>query len=585
MQVQDFLARYKQGERDFAHVDLSGAILTGVNLQDLDLTGANLTGANLSWSFLSRAKLSGACLRQADLRHTTLAGANLNQAILSGVNLSKADLRLAHLQEADLNWAILEEADLSGADLQGAKLDQSNLERSKLQDAQLMRAEFMEANLRRASLISANLSNANLREASLEAANLREAILVRTNLTEANLTGVCLRSANLNQADLHRVVLIGADLSEASLHSADLSRANLTGAYLLKTSLRKAYLLRANLQDVLLLRADLSEANLRGADLRRADLSGAYLSDTGLSETDLSEAYLLESHLIRTNLERAQMTGICIDNWRIEDVDFSKVDCRYVFTQFNQANKSPTNRYPIGRDFEPGELAEQYRADSSNIEIDFKEEPNWEALVFTLAQLEHESSELNLTIKSFESAAGQYLLRVATNRLVNAKILRSRILQIYPEMIQRLAVRRPQILTLLGVEARPEENSEATSDDTLIQAPLPPRPSKDKEKQMQIYQEVVRQIDAILMSQEPENFVGSVQRLMDYLKRQGISTEEIQKKIIGQAIMRRAQRDPTFQKNLLRWEKTAADPARLSAVGSAVRLAIALLWQQQSPRS
>lgn len=580
MQVQDFLARYKQGERDFAHVDLSGAILTGVNLQDLDLTGANLTGANLSWSFFSRAKLSGACLRQADLRHATLTGANLNQAILSGANLSKADLRLSHLQEADLNWAILEEADLGGADLQGAKLDQSNLERSKLQDAQLMRAELMEANLRRASLINANLSNANLREATLESANLRDAILVRSNLTEANLTGVCLRSANLNQADLHRVVLTGADLSEASLHSADLSRANLAGAYLLKTSLRKAYLLRANLQDVLLLRADLSEANLRGADLRRADLSGAYLSDTTLSETDLSEAYFLESHLIRTNLERAQMTGICIENWRIEDVDLSKIDCRYVFTQFNHATKSPTQRYPIGRDLEAGELAQLYREDSSNIEIDFKEEVNWEALVFTLAQLEHESSELNLTVKSFESTAGQYLLRLASNRLVNAKIVRSRILQIYPEMLQRVIVRRPQILSLLGVTVR-QEDAEPTLDEPVPATPA--RPSKDK--QMQIYQEVLRQIEAILMSQDPENFVGSVQRLMDYLKRQGISTEEIQKKVIGQAIMRRAQRDPTFQQNLLRWEKAATDPARLSTVGSAVRLAIALLWQQQSPRS
>ncbi|HEY9297408.1 MAG TPA: pentapeptide repeat-containing protein, partial [Phormidium sp.] len=69
MQIQDFLTRYKQGERDFAGVDLSGATLTGVNLQDINLTGANLTGANLSWSFFNRAQLANACLRQADVRH------------------------------------------------------------------------------------------------------------------------------------------------------------------------------------------------------------------------------------------------------------------------------------------------------------------------------------------------------------------------------------------------------------------------------------------------------------------------------------------------------------------------------------
>ncbi|MCL1464610.1 pentapeptide repeat-containing protein [Argonema galeatum] len=580
MQVQDFLARYKQGERDFAHIDLSGAILTSVNLQDLDLTGANLTGANLSWSFLSRSKLHGACLRQADLRHATLAGANLNQAILSGANLSKGDLRFAHLQEADLNWAVLEEADLSGADLQGAKLDQSNLERSKLNETQLTKAELMEANLRRASLISANFTNANLREANLESANLREAILIGANLTEANLTGVCLRSANLSQADLHRVVLTGADLSEANLDSADLSRANLAGAYLLKTSLKKAYLLRTNLQDVLLLRSDLSEANLRGADLRRADLSGAYLSDTTLSESDLSEAYLVESHLIRTNLERAQMTGVCIENWHIEDVDLSKVECRYVFTQFNHATKSPTQRYPVGRDLQPGELAKEYLEDSSNIEIDLREEPDWSALIFTITKMEQESPELTLTIKSFESTTGQYLLRLASNRLLNAKIVRSRFLQLYPEMLQRILNCRPQILSLLNIVVR-QENSEQTSGKTLDETvPKKPQSRPSMDKQMQVYQEVLRQIEAILMSQEPEQFVGSLERLLDYLKRQGISTEEIQKKVIGQAIARRAKRDSAFQEHLLKWEKTASDSARMSAVGSAVRLAIALILQQ-----
>ena len=65
MQTQEFLQRYQQGERNFSHIDLSGASLSGINLREIDLTGANLTGANLSWSFLSNAKLIGACLRRA----------------------------------------------------------------------------------------------------------------------------------------------------------------------------------------------------------------------------------------------------------------------------------------------------------------------------------------------------------------------------------------------------------------------------------------------------------------------------------------------------------------------------------------
>jgi uncharacterized protein YjbI with pentapeptide repeats len=57
MQLRNFLDRYRQGERDFSHVDLSGAILTGANLQNINLTGANLTNANLSWASLSNANV------------------------------------------------------------------------------------------------------------------------------------------------------------------------------------------------------------------------------------------------------------------------------------------------------------------------------------------------------------------------------------------------------------------------------------------------------------------------------------------------------------------------------------------------
>jgi uncharacterized protein YjbI with pentapeptide repeats len=576
MQVRDLLERYQQGERDFAHVDLSGASLSGMNLRDIDLTGANLTGANLSWAFLNRAKLSGTCLRRADMRSAALNAADLNQAILSGANLSKVDLRLAQLQSADLNWAILQDADLSGANLQDAKLDQVNLERAKLNSTCLSGAELMEANLRRSSLTGANLDRANLREAHLEEANLREASLIGTNLIEANLSGVYLRQANLTEADLHRVVLTGADLSEAVLDNADLSRANLAGAYLLKSSFKKAHFLRANLQDVYLLRADLSGANLRGADLRRADLSGAYLSDSTLSEADLSDAYLLESHLIRTILDGAKMTGCCIYNWHIEEIDFSKVQCRFVYTHFNYNTKSSIDRYPVGRDFEPGELGQQYQEDSFAIDIYFTEPINWQALVFTLAQIELENLELSLTIKSFESSEDNYILKVATSRPVNAKILTRRVFQIYPDIVRRVLAQRQQLFKVLEIA---ERNGKANP--TLDPPPHPPLqqlPSPDK--RLRIYQEVVRQIQHILLSQAPDQFIDSVEKLLDYLRRQGISTEEIQKKIIGQVIIQRAKQDKAFQEQLLRWEKNASETARLSAVGEAIRFAIALLWSQ-----
>jgi len=566
------LERYQNGEREFAHVDLSGANLSGVNLREVNLSGANLTGVNLSWAFLSRANLTGACLRQADLRSASLNSAKLNQAILSGANLSKADLRMAYLQEADLNWAVLEDADLGGANLQAAKLDQVNLERAKLGCVQMMAAELMEANLRRANLAGANLEQANLREAHLDEANLREVNLVRANLIEANLSGAYLRQSDLTEADLHRVVLSGADLSEANLTGADLSRANLNGAYLLKTSFRKAHLLRASLQDAFLLRADLNEANLRGADLRRADLSGAYLSDAILIEADLTDAFLLESHLIRTNLDGAQLSGCCIYNWHIEEVNLATVKCSYVYTQFNYTSKKPTNRYPHGRDLEPGELGKRHRESSSLVELYFTEAVNWEALVFTLTQVELESPELKLTIHSSEPIEDNYLVKVLTNREINSKVLVRRVFQLYPDILHRCQQKRSELLQLLGIQAG------GSAVDGAVETS---QSSTNHNRQERIYREVVRQIQHILLSQAPEQFVESVHNLLGYLSREGIPTEEIQKKIIGQVIVQRARKDPVFRENLLRWENSVNETARQSVVGRAVRVAIALLWESR----
>lgn len=574
MRSQELLEKYRQGERDFSHLDLSGANLSGFNLRGADFTGANLTEANLSWSFLNETTFVDANLRRADLQSASLSSSNLNNAVLSGANLTKSDLRLAQLQAADLNWAILPEAELSGANLTGAKLDQVNLERAKLSSAQLVGAKLMEANLRRANLAGANLNQANLREAHLEEANLREATLIEANLNEANLVGAYLRQANLSQADLHRVILSSADLSEAVLTGADLSRANLAGAYLLKVSFRKAHLLRANLQDVFLLRADLSEANLRGAELQRADLSGAYLSHTILSEADLTDAYLLESHLIHTILDGAQMTGCCTYNWHIEQLDFSKVECRYIYTQFNHAEKKPTERVPSGREFEPGELANQYENDRAIVNLYFTEPIHWEPFVFTLAQVEAEEPGLSLTIQSFEPAEDNYLVRLAPNKAVNSKQLIRRFLQLYAVMRQRFQEKRANILQLLEIESAQLISSPSLA--SLYKTPsVVPVPISDRRSQL--YQEVVRQIQHILVTQAPDLIIDSVQRLLDYLNREGVSTIEIQKKLIGQAIFMRARRDRGFKNHLLQWQTTAPETVQQSAVGQAIKSAIVSL--------
>jgi uncharacterized protein YjbI with pentapeptide repeats len=362
-------------------------------------------------------------------------------------------------------------------------------------------------------------------------------------------------------------------MSEANCEHVDLSRANLTGAYLLKASLRKAVLLRAVLQDVYLLHTDLSEANLRGADLRRADLSGAYLKDAILSEANLNGAYLLESYLIRTKLDRTEMTGCCIYHWHLEEVDLSNVECRYVFTGFDYSTKSPSDRYPSKGDLPPGALNRKNTEDQLTVTVPLIEAPNWEALVFTLTQVELESPNLQLTLKSYEARSGQYLLRLSVNRLINTKLISQRIVQLYPDMLERFVTRRQLLLDLLDIK-----EAENLKVEQLLPLPAPPLPSlSPTHRKRQLYQEVVTQIQRIIMSQAPEQCVEGVERLLEFLQQQNISTEEIQKEVIGKVIMKRAETDEIFQKQLLRWEEAASEAARFSVVGQAVRLAIAMI--------
>ncbi|MGA7936119.1 MAG: low-complexity protein, partial [Kovacikia sp.] len=131
------------------------------------------------------------------------------------------------------------------------------------------------------------------------------------------------------------------------------------------------------------------------------------------------------------------------------------------------------------------------------------------------------------------------------------------------------------ILNLLEI-VKPANESEQP----VESSPQPAQPVPRPDRRARLYQEVVRQIQHIILSQTPDQIVQSVQQLLEFLDRQGISTEEIQKKMLGQVIVQRAKQDKNFREHLLRWEKTATEAARISTMGQAMRAAIVLLWTQ-----
>jgi uncharacterized protein YjbI with pentapeptide repeats len=93
-------------------VNLHGAILREVRLENADMLDTDLRGADLNG-----ADLTGADLRRSDLRSADLRGALLHETALYGADLRDADLRGAGMRTAGLN-----KEDLLGARLNGATL-------------------------------------------------------------------------------------------------------------------------------------------------------------------------------------------------------------------------------------------------------------------------------------------------------------------------------------------------------------------------------------------------------------------------------------------------------------------------------
>lgn len=223
MDVGEFLKRYAAGDREFDHVSLRQAKLSGADLRDAwffraDLSAADLSSTNLIETNFADANLSGANLSDANLReasleftemsNTCLRGAKVRTASMVGANLSNADL-----SGADLNESYLSEANLSGADLSGASLSGANLSGANLPNANLNGADLRRADLRRANLSRVNLSGANLSGASLSGADLRRANLSGGNLSGADLSGASLFEAVLTNTLLSKAKLDGTILA------------------------------------------------------------------------------------------------------------------------------------------------------------------------------------------------------------------------------------------------------------------------------------------------------------------------------------------------------------------------------------
>ncbi|MBW4532885.1 MAG: pentapeptide repeat-containing protein [Pleurocapsa minor HA4230-MV1] len=98
MDREELLKRYAAGERDFTGVDLSGANLMEVALEDIIFENAILRGTKFKWSLLDRAIFRNANLENANfmlahLEGADFRGANLRNCIIVETTLIRANFK------------------------------------------------------------------------------------------------------------------------------------------------------------------------------------------------------------------------------------------------------------------------------------------------------------------------------------------------------------------------------------------------------------------------------------------------------------------------------------------------------------
>jgi uncharacterized protein YjbI with pentapeptide repeats len=311
------IAGHREG-KSFAGHDLTGADLSGLELQNVDfadamleranLAGADLSGADLSRCVLARADLSGAKLAGAKMTETCLGAARLGGASLAGAETTQAAFGQADLAGADLSGATLDGADFMEAKLAGADFSRAVLKETTFLENDLSGARFVEADVGQCMFINAKLeavdfSGARLGSAVFVGVQAENIVCTGADMTkvcaanETSFAGADFRGADLSQAGMRGCDFSGCDFEGARMEMADLSecslkQANLRGALARGARFEKSDLERADMRQVNLFEGSLMKATLRYTDLRGANLYSAECMRAVLWETDLREANL-----------------------------------------------------------------------------------------------------------------------------------------------------------------------------------------------------------------------------------------------------------------------------------------------------
>jgi hypothetical protein len=309
-----------------------------------------------------------------------------------------------------------------------------------------------------------------------------------------------------------------------------------------------------------------------------------------LQEADLRDCILVRTQVIGVNFTGAKLTGACIQDWSVSSqTRFTNVECDYIYRKLDEQGK-PTARYPLKRNFEPGEFESLYEEVDHVIELVFKEGLNWRAFSFAFYELQTEEGELELELKGVEQRKDLWVVKVTYNENILRQLVEERVSVIYEKYAEKerlLAAREEDFRRLLSTtekqasallahaetiqeySKRPFGNSFVILGSTITNLA-----GSGKIE----YNEASNSIRSLVANGDDRAQVTSlVQSLTTQFQEKGIAKTDEQAELIQQIILAVAGENPEFKQLFVQQGQQIADAVPEGAIATAIRNAIAQL--------
>ena len=377
-----------------------------------------------------------------------------------------------------------------------------------------------------------------------------------------DFSGANLRSANFTKADFTIANFRQTNLNLVKWKDCINLEYTIGNNYIFKNSDVRNLLITSNGKDKLIISKNLSNLNLNRVNLKSAELESVNLNGASLKNANLEKANLAQVTAIGTNFKGANLTGVCIEDWKINsETILENVICDYIYLKKDKQERRPSDPKI---NFEPGQFTKLFQEVENTIELIFNHGINWRA--FAPAFYEE-------NMKVLEREGGEIFLReykAIGDDLVVLNIL-------IPPNANKEQIRQDILLEYERRIAALEGELKAQKE---ILAPMYERlllPGIQMTFNSSVYG-VAGNIEGnqnIFTSQSISQASSEIQNLLTALQNNGLTQEQAEEKV-AKDLATQAKDNPTALGKLVNWGKSLGNKAADTSVSEVVRRVIKL---------